>query len=103
MTGRGARYRRGRRTHRVPVRFTYQELAIARQRAHAAGRPLARYLRESALKRAPQPVRLRAHDDVVASLSRIVRVLDDHDGSSADGAVAEALAALRMLLTELTA
>lgn len=100
MTGGGARGR-NRRTHRIPVRFTYQELADARQRAYLAGRPLARYIRESSLGRAPRPLRLQTHDDVVHALSTIVRQLDGADGG--EPAVARALASLRTLLASLAA
>jgi hypothetical protein len=102
MTGRGARGR-NRRTHRIPVRFTYQELSDARQRAYKAGRPLARYLRESSLGRTPRPLRLQAHDDVVHALSTIVRQLDDAASEKPAAAIARALDALRTLLSRLAA
>jgi hypothetical protein len=100
VTGRGAR-RRDRRTHRIPVRFTYQELTHARQRAYAAGRPLARYIRETALGRTPRTLRLQAHDDVVHALSTIVRQLDVAAGEESAAAITRALGALRALLAGL--
>jgi hypothetical protein len=102
MTGRGARGR-NRRTHRVPVRFTYQELVDARQRAYKAGRPLARYIRESSLGRSPRPLRLQAHDDIVHALSTIMRQLDDTASEQPAAAIARALGALRTFLSRLTA
>jgi hypothetical protein len=99
MNGRGPR-RRDRRTHRIPVRFTYQELTTARQHAYNAGRPLARYIRELSLGRTARPLRLRTHNDVVHTVSTIIRQLDD--GQSPD-AITSAVSSLRALLTRLAA
>jgi hypothetical protein len=101
VTGRGAR-RHDRRTYRIPVRFTYQELGHARQRAHNAGRPLARYIREATLAGKPRPLRLQVHDDVVHALSTIVQQLHEEAVEATGPAIVRAQAALRALLLRLT-
>jgi hypothetical protein len=100
VTGRGAR-NRDRRTHRIPVRFTYQELATVRRRARNAGRPLARYLREAALGRTPRPLRLQVQNDIAHGLSAIIRQLNNEAGEDPPATIAQAITSLRALLSRL--
>jgi hypothetical protein len=66
------------RTRRAPtalVRFTPEELAAARERARAAGRPLAVYLREAALRTVPKARAGHQSDELLHQLSRAATAL----------------------------
>jgi hypothetical protein len=78
-------------------------MAAVRRSAYATGRPVARFVREAALGRAPRTLRLQAHNDLVHALGTVVRQLDTAAARAPDTAVAvaPAVTALRELLTRL--
>lgn len=59
------------RPHKRLIRFTDDELALLRERARAAGRPLARYVRETSLGVVPQVPREAADAELIRQLGRI--------------------------------
>jgi Bacterial mobilisation protein (MobC) len=63
--------RRGKRTARVAIRFTPDELEQVRMKAHHAGRSLARWLRELSLGYTPKPKPSAANAEVIRHLARI--------------------------------
>ena len=60
-----------RRPHAPKVRFSDEELAALRERARECGRPIARYVRETALGSVPKPRRHAAEQELVRHLARI--------------------------------
>ncbi len=60
-----------RRPHAPKVRFSDEELAALRERARACGRPVARYVRETALGSVPKARRLGAEQELIRHLARI--------------------------------
>jgi len=101
-SGRGG-HGRPLRAHRIPVRFSPEELAAVRGSAYATGRPLARFIREAALGHAPRTLRLQTHNDIVHALASALRQLEAAAARapSAEPATAPARATLRDLLTRL--
>lgn len=97
------------RTRRAPaalVRFTPEELIAARKRARAAGRPLAVYLREAALRAAPKARAGYQSDELLHQLSRAataLQVLSRRTGDVPPITVSPDGPALEVVLGELVA
>lgn len=60
-----------RRPHAPKVRFSDEELAALRERARECGRPVARYVRETALGSVPKARRHAAEQELIRHLARI--------------------------------
>lgn len=60
-----------RRPHAPKVRFSDEELAVLRERARECGRPVARYVRESALGSIPKARRHATEQELIRHLARI--------------------------------
>jgi len=96
------------RPNRLPIRFSDAELTALRARATACGRPVARFVRESALGAIPRALRRQRADDIVSALSQIARALaaPSSAGGKAGGGAASArdvMPRLTQLLDQLTA
>lgn len=58
-----------RRSHRKLIRFAPDELRLVSERARASGRPVACYIRESALGASPRSRRTDLSDSVIRALA----------------------------------
>jgi hypothetical protein len=95
-----------RRSHRLPIRLSDSELSKIRGRAAACGRPVARFVRECALGAIPRALRRQPTDDLIHTLSQIVRLLvaEGAAGAADNAPTRQALVArLMAMLDHLTA
>jgi hypothetical protein len=96
------------RPHQRVIRFTDVELAQLRERARITGRPLARYVRETALGVVPEVPRGAADAELIRHLARVGNDLNQlareaNAGHAFDSAekLDAALAALNAVLDRL--
>jgi hypothetical protein len=68
------------RTSRVAVRFTPEELASVRTRARTSHTPLASYVRQAALGHAPRAKQVSEYADLIHVLNRVGISLATLDG-----------------------
>ena len=66
-----------RREHTKLIRFGADELAMVVERARAAGRPVACFVRESSIGSTPRARRSELNDVVIRHLARVGSHLDD--------------------------
>lgn len=57
------------------IRFTYDELQVLLERAEAAGRPVACYVRESSLGSSPRARRTGLSDSIIRPFAKIATLL----------------------------
>lgn len=96
-----------RREHTKLIRFSADELKLVAERARAAGRPVACFVRESSIGSTPRARRSELSDVLTRHLSRVARRLTDlskvakeHDlprAAEFDHAVQEVLDAIRQI------
>jgi hypothetical protein len=85
------------------VRYTEAEWLAVVERAHAAGRPPARYVREVSLGATPKMRRGREHDEIVHELGRIGTTLTRLSAAAAEAGLASQHARIEAALAELLA